>query len=282
MATVKKVDTINTWKELKEQYKNLFSPLLSGEELEIVIKPVSSCYLEITNILPSIFRPNITSTNNILFLTNKRIGIGTPIYKPLKEVKKKWWGTTEVIVGKTLVGYSLGHILTEYSNIEKIKVLDEGDAKLIFYTLNLYTSSLFGEPIIEIPKGYKDKLILIIFKKSPTIHGYDDRTRILFIPPEAQSYTEKEIKTITAKEIRDIINRMYQQSIEEERKHEIVTYNVDVSAILREFKITEKGLLIGNCPYCSAENPLEKGKTLYTCKYCGKQYVVPNKILNLL
>jgi hypothetical protein len=280
MATVKRVDAINTWKELKEQYKNLFSPLLSEEELEIVIKPISSCYLIITDILQSIFRPQITSTDNILFLTNKRIGIGTPIYKSLK--KAKWWGIAEVIVGKTLVGYSLGHILTEYSNIEKIKVLDEGDAKLIFYTLNLYTSSLFGEPIIEIPEGYKDKLILIIFKKAPTIHGYGDRTRILFIPPEAQSYTEKEIKTITAKEIRDITNRMYQQSVEEERKHEIVTYNVDVSAILREFKITEKGLLIGNCPYCSAENPLEKGKTLYTCKYCGKQYVVPNKILDLL
>jgi hypothetical protein len=279
MATAKKVDAINTWKELKEQYKNLFSPLLSEEELEMVIKPISSCYLIIVDILQSIFRPQITSTDNILFLTNKRIGIGTPIYKPLKEVKKKWWGTTQVIVGKTLVGYSLGHILTKYSNIEKIKVLDEGDAKLI---LGSSYSFYFFPPIIEIPEGYKDKLILIIFKKAPTIHGYGDRTRILFIPPETQSYTEKEIKTITAKEIRDIINRMYQQSVEEERKHEIVTYNVDVSAILREFKITEKGLLIGNCPYCSAENPLEKGKTLYTCKYCGKQYIVPNKILNLL
>jgi hypothetical protein len=279
MATAKKVDAINTWKELKEQYKNLFSPLLSEEELEMVIKPISSCYLIIADILQSIFRPQITSTDNILFLTNKRIGIGTPIYKPLKEVKKKWWGTTQVIVGKTLVGYSLGHILTKYSNIEKIKVLDEGDAKLI---LGSSYSFYFFPPIIEIPEGYKDKLILIIFKKAPTIHGYGDRTRILFIPPETQSYTEKEIKTITAKEIRDIINRMYQQSVEEERKHEIVTYNVDVSAILREFKITEKGLLIGNCPYCSAENPLEKGKTLYTCKYCGKQYIVPNKILNLL
>lgn len=271
---------INNWEKLREAYNDLFSPILSNEELEMIIKPIDSCYLE--EISLGIFHPRVTSKNNILFLTNRRIGIGVPVYKTL--TKKRGWAffTYEEKVGEKLVGYKLGNILTEYSNIKRVKVLKEGDAEEI---LSLYFYIFYpSKSKIEILEDDKDRLLLIIFKKSPLIHQYwygDIPYRVLFIPPEAQSYTEKEIKTITAREIRDIINKKYQQNIKEEKKHETVTYKVDVNAILKEFKITETGLLIGRCPYCSAENPLEKGG-LSICRYCGKRYIVPNKILELL
>lgn len=36
------------------------------------------------------------------------------------------------------------------------------------------------------------------------------------------------------------------------------------------------------CPHCGASQPLSSKTNEVTCKYCGKNYVIPNKVLELL
>jgi transposase-like protein len=36
------------------------------------------------------------------------------------------------------------------------------------------------------------------------------------------------------------------------------------------------------CPYCSASQPLSSKNKEVTCKYCGKKYAIPKKVLKLL
>ncbi|MEM2057244.1 MAG: hypothetical protein QXO76_03180 [Thermoproteota archaeon] len=60
------------------------------------------------------------------------------------------------------------------------------------------------------------------------------------------------------------------------RPEEVVQYN-----IVTKFNLSEDGTISVQCPYCGASAPLIKESEV-TCKYCGKQYIVPKKILDLI
>ena len=36
------------------------------------------------------------------------------------------------------------------------------------------------------------------------------------------------------------------------------------------------------CPHCGASQPLSQKSNEVTCKYCGKNYIIPKKVLDLL
>jgi len=61
------------------------------------------------------------------------------------------------------------------------------------------------------------------------------------------------------------------------RPKEIVQYN-----IVTKLNLDQDGTLSVECPHCGASAPLRIKESEVTCKYCGKQYVIPKKILYLI
>lgn len=53
----------------------------------------------------------------------------------------------------------------------------------------------------------------------------------------------------------------------------VVTANLDIGKV---------GSISMDCPYCSASQPIASKSNEVTCKYCGKNYVIPKKVLDLL
>jgi DNA-directed RNA polymerase subunit RPC12/RpoP len=58
---------------------------------------------------------------------------------------------------------------------------------------------------------------------------------------------------------------------------EVVQYSV-----VTRFDLGKDGTLSVSCPYCGASAPLRSKESEVTCKYCGKQYIIPKKILDLI
>jgi primosomal protein N' len=61
------------------------------------------------------------------------------------------------------------------------------------------------------------------------------------------------------------------------RPKEIVSYN-----IVTEFNLNKDGTISVKCPYCGAPAPLHSKESEVVCKYCGKTYIIPKKILDLI
>ena len=61
------------------------------------------------------------------------------------------------------------------------------------------------------------------------------------------------------------------------QKTEVVQYNVAVS-----FNLGSDGALEIKCPHCGASQQLAEKERKVTCKYCSREYFVPDKILNML
>jgi len=61
------------------------------------------------------------------------------------------------------------------------------------------------------------------------------------------------------------------------QKTEVVQYNVAVS-----FSLGSDGALEIKCPHCGASQQLAEKERKVTCKYCSREYFVPDKILNML
>ena len=53
----------------------------------------------------------------------------------------------------------------------------------------------------------------------------------------------------------------------------VVSANVNIGKV---------GAISMECPHCGASQPLASKSSEVTCKYCGKNYVIPKKVLELL
>jgi ribosomal protein S27E len=53
----------------------------------------------------------------------------------------------------------------------------------------------------------------------------------------------------------------------------IVSANVSIGKV---------GSISMECPHCSASQTIASKSNEVTCKYCGKNYIVPKKVLDLL
>jgi len=52
--------------------------------------------------------------------------------------------------------------------------------------------------------------------------------------------------------------------------------------ISTSFRFEKGGTIIISCPHCGASQPAESKSSQISCKYCGKSYVVPKKILDMI
>jgi uncharacterized Zn-finger protein len=53
----------------------------------------------------------------------------------------------------------------------------------------------------------------------------------------------------------------------------VVSANVNIGKV---------GTISMECPYCGASQPIATKSNEVTCKFCGKNYVIPKKVLDLL
>jgi tetratricopeptide (TPR) repeat protein len=53
----------------------------------------------------------------------------------------------------------------------------------------------------------------------------------------------------------------------------VVSANLDIAKV---------GTISMNCPHCGASQPIATKTNEVTCKFCGKNYVIPKKVLDLL
>ncbi|MFB0543740.1 MAG: hypothetical protein ACETVR_03055 [Candidatus Bathyarchaeia archaeon] len=60
-------------------------------------------------------------------------------------------------------------------------------------------------------------------------------------------------------------------------KQEVVRYNIST-----KFQFGKDGGLVIECPNCGASSPLTSKRNLVKCSYCGKEYIVPKKLLDLI
>ena len=56
----------------------------------------------------------------------------------------------------------------------------------------------------------------------------------------------------------------------------------DKAGEVRRLNIGKVSTISMECPHCSASQPLSSKNKEVTCKYCGKKYAIPKKVLKLL
>jgi DNA-directed RNA polymerase subunit RPC12/RpoP len=69
---------------------------------------------------------------------------------------------------------------------------------------------------------------------------------------------------------------MWDKAGEERRKAKtsyVISANVNIGKV---------GTISMECPHCGASQPLSSKNSEVTCKYCGKNYIIPKKVLELL
>ena len=52
--------------------------------------------------------------------------------------------------------------------------------------------------------------------------------------------------------------------------------------ISTKFELGKDGVIRIDCPHCNASQPAEAKSSEVTCKYCGRKYIVPKKILDMV
>jgi ribosomal protein S27E len=52
--------------------------------------------------------------------------------------------------------------------------------------------------------------------------------------------------------------------------------------ISTNFQIGKNGVISIACPHCGGSQPIESKTSEITCKYCGKAYIIPRKILDMI
>jgi uncharacterized Zn-finger protein len=101
---------------------------------------------------------------------------------------------------------------------------------------------------------------------------YDPLRGILLISYELPCIEQRKQEVIEFK--RNLSLLVYEV---QHRPKEIVSYN-----IVTEFNLNKDGTISVKCPFCGASAPLHFKESEVVCKYCGKTYVVPKKILELI
>jgi primosomal protein N' len=56
----------------------------------------------------------------------------------------------------------------------------------------------------------------------------------------------------------------------------------DKATELRELNMGKVRTINMECPHCAASQPLSSKSNEVTCKHCGKNYIIPKKVLELL
>jgi transposase-like protein len=56
----------------------------------------------------------------------------------------------------------------------------------------------------------------------------------------------------------------------------------DKAKEIRELNMGKIGTINMECPHCGASQPLSSKSSEVTCKRCGKNYIIPRKVLELL
>ena len=56
----------------------------------------------------------------------------------------------------------------------------------------------------------------------------------------------------------------------------------DKAREIRNINMGKVSTINMECPHCSASQPLSSKNNKVTCKHCGKKYVIPKKVLDLL
>ena len=81
-----------------------------------------------------------------------------------------------------------------------------------------------------------------------------------------------------SREIFDELSLIHGQKVSPSIKQEVVQYNIST-----KFEFGKNGALMIECPYCKASSQLtSKINNTVKCSYCGKEYIIPNKVLQLL
>ena len=56
----------------------------------------------------------------------------------------------------------------------------------------------------------------------------------------------------------------------------------DKAKEIRELNMGKISTINMECPHCGASQPVSSKSNEVTCKYCGKNYIIPRKVLELL
>ena len=56
----------------------------------------------------------------------------------------------------------------------------------------------------------------------------------------------------------------------------------DEAREIRNINMGKVSTINMECPHCGASQPLSSKNNKFTCKHCGKKYVIPKKVLELL
>jgi len=92
-----------------------------------------------------------------------------------------------------------------------------------------------------------------------------------------QSLSSLEEAVAMGKRALEIFEEEQKKEQELERRIEVVQYN-----IVAKFEFSKDGALAVSCPYCGASSTLQSKDVEVKCAYCGRVYIVPKKILDMI
>jgi predicted Zn finger-like uncharacterized protein len=155
--------------------------------------------------------------------------------------------------------------------IKSIKIIKNNYEKYIGFTIFLII--LFLIPIVTIIFSVLLLLILIyLIRKYSRIKNNLKVEKNNYNNIYTEYYTK--LRELAAN-IHEELKEIYRLRLRPER----VEYRVDISYSI------DKGIPKLECPNCKANIPIDKSKIasgVYKCDYCGKPFLLPKKILDLL
>ena len=101
--------------------------------------------------------------------------------------------------------------------------------------------------------------------------------RVAYSPPREEEANKLEVagRYEEAAQIYEMLGML--EKAGEARRKERTQYLISTN-----FQIGNDGTIKIQCPYCSASKPAESKSSEVTCTYCGRTYVVPKKILDMI
>jgi len=144
---------------------------------------------------------------------------------------------------------------------------------LLFSMSVLSLALVFGTRQIE-PSGY-EKVFLEVFLSDINDVDIYSPSSVLLELKHRKAVSLKFQEAEKTNEFRKNISALIYEI--KHKPKETISYN-----IVAEFSLAEDGTILVKCPYCGAPAPLNSKDTKIVCKYCGKTYIIPKKILDLL
>ena len=181
----------------------------------------------------------------------------------------------------------LSHRLVEMDNFSldsetKNKIV--GDKRILSYFFYLISAVFFlygvlfqfGSIVINLTFIIVSPIFILIGYTCHLSSKHDLEKFVAESLVSSRNTWDSDLKSLSDKIIEEL-KEVHEVKLHPTIRQEVIQYNIST-----KFEFGKNGALMIECPYCKASSQLASKINPVKCSYCGKEYIIPNKVLQML